>query len=116
MMYTAVALLLPVLPARRMEGGPLRKSMVSVLRAALEPPVVSAKNRDDDDRDLPVSDQENIQKSFVVPAGHKSLEIDNVWGSIEGGGDTAEKGALTVARTTRGETKDKREGAKKELT
>ena len=115
-MYTAIALLLPVLPARRMAGGPSRKSLVSVLRAALEPSVVSAKNRDDDERDLPVGDQENIQKSFVMPAGHKSLEIDNVWGSIEVVADTTDKVELTVARTTRAESKDKLERAKKEVT
>jgi hypothetical protein len=116
MLYTAVALLLPVLPARRMEGGRARKDFVSVWRSALEPPVVSAKNRDDDDRDLRVSDQENIQKSFVMPAGHKSLEIDNVWGSVEVVADTTDKVELTVARTTQAESKDKLERAKKEVT
>jgi DUF4097 and DUF4098 domain-containing protein YvlB len=115
-MYTAVALLLPMLPARKMEGGHSRKSLVSVLRAAFEPAVVSAKNRDDDDRDLPVGDQENVQKSFVMPAGHKSLEIDNVWGSIEVVADTTDKVELTVARTTQAESKDKLERAKKEVT
>src|SRR5690242_3335888 len=37
----------------------------------------------DSDRDLPVQEQETIQKSFSMSGiQHKSLEIDNVWGSI----------------------------------
>jgi hypothetical protein len=116
MMFTAVALLLPVLPAGQMSGRRSRKSVLSVLDAALEPVSVSAKNRDDDDGDMPVRDQENIQKSFTMPAGHKSLEIDNVWGSIEVVADTADKVELAVARTNQAESKDKLERAKKEVT
>jgi hypothetical protein len=111
--YAAVALLLPALPAGKMVSGHSRKSLLSVM---LEPVSVSAKNRDDDDRDLPVRDQENIQKSFAMPAGHKSLEIDNVWGSIEVVADTADKVELAVVRTTQAESKDKLERAKKEVT
>jgi hypothetical protein len=82
----------------------------------LEPVSVSANNLTDDDRDLPVRDQENIQKSFAMPAGHKSLEIDNVWGSIEVLADTTDKVELAVVRTTQAESKDKLERAKKEVT
>jgi hypothetical protein len=115
-MYIAVALLLPVLPAGKYTGKGSRKNVVGVLRAVLEPERVSAKNRDDDDRDLSVRDQENIQKSFVMPAGHKSLEIDNIWGSIEVVADTADKVELSVARTNQAESKEKLEKAKKEVT
>jgi hypothetical protein len=115
-MYMAVALLLPVLPAGKYTGKGSRKGVVSVLRAVLEPETVSAKDRDDDDRDMPVRDQENIQKSFAMPAGHKSLEIDNIWGSIEVVADTADKVELSVARTNQAESKDKLEKAKKEVT
>src|SRR5437899_13082144 len=39
---------------------------------------------DGSDRDLPVQEEETIQKSFsMAGVQHKSLEIDNVWGSIE---------------------------------
>jgi hypothetical protein len=115
MMYAAVALLLPILPANKMAsaGGHSRKSLLS---AVLEPMSVSAKNRDDDDRDFRVRDQENIQKSFAMPAGHKSLEIDNIWGSIEVVADTADKVELAVVRTTQAESKDQLERAKKEVT
>jgi hypothetical protein len=111
--YATVALLLPILPGGRMGSGHARKSL---LRAVLEPVSVSAKNRDDDDRDLPVRDQENIQKSFAMPAGHKSLEIDNVWGSIEVVADTVDKVELAVVRSTQAESKDKLDRAKKEVT
>ena len=111
--YAAVALLVPMLPAGKMASGRARKSLLS---AMFEPMSVSAKNRDDDDRDLPLRDQENIQKSFAMPAGHKSLEIDNVWGSIEVVADTTDKAELVVERTTQAESKDKLERAKKEVT
>jgi hypothetical protein len=111
--YAAVALLLPMLPGGKMGSGHSRKSLLS---AVLEPVSVSANNLTDDDRDLPVRDQENIQKSFAMPAGHKSLEIDNVWGSIEVLADTTDKVELAVVRTTQAESKDKLERAKKEVT
>src|ERR1700740_2492314 len=38
----------------------------------------------DSDRDLPVEEQETIEKSFsMAGVEHRSLEIDDVWGSIE---------------------------------
>jgi hypothetical protein len=119
MMYAAVALLLPVLPANKMAGagGRSRKSIVRALYSVLEPETVSAKGRDDDDRYLSARDEEKIQKSFTLPAaGHKSLEIDNVWGSIEVVADTTDKVELTVARTNQAESKEKLERAKKEVT
>src|SRR5580658_2043871 len=119
MVYVAVALLLPVLPASRMAGagGRSRRSIVRSLYSVLEPETVSAKGRDDDDRYLSARDEEKIQKSFTLPAaGHKSLEIDNVWGSIEVIADTADKVELSVARTNQAESKEKLEKAKKEVT
>jgi hypothetical protein len=117
MIYVAVALLLPVLPADKMAGGHSRKSIVRVLLGMLGPETVSAKSRDDDDRYLSSRDEEKIQKSFTLPAaGQKSLEIDNVWGSIEVVADTTDKVDLTVQRTNRAESKNKLELAKKEVT
>jgi hypothetical protein len=119
MMYVAVALLLPAIPATKMAGpgGRSRRSIVRSLYSVLEPETVSAKGRDDDDRYLSSRDEEKIQKSFTLPAaGHKSLEIDNVWGSIEVIADTTDKVELTVARTNQAESKEKLERAKKEVT
>ena len=114
--YAAAALLLPILPAKRTAGGHA-SSLLNFVRAALAPEAVSAKTRDDDDAEYPVRDQENIQKSFPMPAtGQKSLEIDNVWGSIEVSADSSDKVELTVQRTTRAESKEMLEKAKKEVT
>ena len=116
-MYAAVALLLPVLPANKLAGARSRKSIGSALLGMLGPETVSAKGRDDDDRYLNARDEEKIQKSFTLPAaGQKSLEVDNVWGSIEVIADTTDKVELTVARTNEAESKEKLERAKKEVT
>jgi hypothetical protein len=115
--YVTAALLLPVTPASKMARAGSRKSIAGALLGMLGPETVSAKSRDDDDRYLASRDEEKIQKSFPLPAaGHKSLEIDNVWGSIEVIADTADKVEMTVARTNRAESKEKLERAKKEVT
>lgn len=117
MVYAAIALLLPVLPASKAPGTHARTSILMALRAAAEPGTVFANSRDDSDRDWPVSDQENIQKTFAMPSsGARSLEIDNVLGSIEVVADTTDKVEMTVARKTRAESKDELEKAKKEVT
>ncbi len=116
-LYVAVALLLPVRPASKIAGERPRRSIASALLGALGPEAVSAKGRDDDDRYLSSRDEERIQKSFTLPAaGQKSLEIDNVSGSIEVVADTTDKVELTVARTNQAESKEKLERAKKEVT
>jgi hypothetical protein len=119
MVYAGVALLLPVMPSNRLTGAGSRskRSIVRSLYSMLEPETVSANGRDDDDRYLSSRDEEKIQKSFTLPAaGQKSLEIDNVWGSIEVVADTTDKVELTVARTNQAESKEKLERAKKEVT
>ncbi|HKW36069.1 MAG TPA: hypothetical protein VJN92_23910 [Candidatus Acidoferrum sp.] len=69
------------------------------------------------DRDLPVQEQETIQKTFSMSGTqHRSLEIDNVWGSIEVVGTNSDQVQLTVNKSTRAETKDKLEQARKEVT
>ncbi len=117
MVYAVAMLLLPAMLANKMAGGRSRKSIVRSLYSVLEPETVSAKGRDDDDRYLSARDEEKIQKSFPMPAaGQKSLEIDNVWGSIEVIADTTDKVELTVARTNQAESKEKLERAKKDVT
>ena len=117
MIYAAAALLLPVLPANKMASGHSRKSIASAWLATVGPETVSAKGRDDVDRYFNARDEEKIQKSFTMPAtGQKSLEIDNIWGSIEVVADTPDKVDVTVQRTNRAESKEKLEKAKKEVT
>lgn len=71
----------------------------------------------DFDRDLPVQEKETMQKAFsMAGAQHRSLEVDNVWGSIEVVGTDSDQVQLTVNKSTRAETKDKLEQARKEVT
>jgi hypothetical protein len=71
----------------------------------------------DSNHDLPVQAQETIQKSFsMAGATHKSLEVDNVWGSIEVVGTNSDQVQLTVNKSTRAKSKDKLEQASKEVT
>jgi hypothetical protein len=78
------------------------------------PEAIAAVSRDSDD--FRTHDEETIQKSFAMPAGRKSLEIDNIWGSIEVIADTTDKVELSVARSNRAESKERLEKAKKEVT
>jgi hypothetical protein len=52
----------------------------------------------------------------MAGAAHKSLEVDNVWGSIEVVGTSSDQLQLTVNKSTRAESKDKLEQARKEVT
>ena len=71
----------------------------------------------DSDRDFAVQKQETIQKTFSMSGvSHKSLEIDNVWGSIEVLGTNSDQVQLTVNKSIRAESKDKLEKARKEVT
>ena len=67
--------------------------------------------------DFAVQDHETIQKSFSMSASaHKSLEIDNIFGSIEVTGDVSNDVQLVVQKTLRAESKDSLERARKEVT
>jgi hypothetical protein len=69
------------------------------------------------DRDLPIEEQETIQKSFsMAGVQHRSLEIDNVWGSIEVVGTNSDQAQLTVKKFVRAESKEKIEQARREVT
>jgi hypothetical protein len=71
----------------------------------------------DGNSDMPVHDHQTISKSFSVSgAAHKSLEIDNVFGSIEVIGGASDQIELVVEKTLRAESKDALERARKEVT
>lgn len=71
----------------------------------------------DSDRDLPVQAQETIEKSFsIAGARRKSLEVDNVWGSIEIAGTSSDLVQLVVNKSIRAESQDKLAQARKEVT
>jgi DUF4097 and DUF4098 domain-containing protein YvlB len=73
---------------------------------------------DNDEPGLTQREQETIEKTFAMPAaaGRRTLEIDNVWGSIEVVGTTSDRAQLTVNKTIRAESKAKIEQAKKNVT
>jgi hypothetical protein len=71
---------------------------------------------DHDEFGLNVRAEEKIEKSFAMPAAHRSLEIDNVWGSIEVVGTSSDQARLTVNKSIRAESKEKLEQARKDVT
>jgi hypothetical protein len=94
-----------------------RIKVAGPLLLELHLPPVFPMSFDDSERDLPVQEQETIQKSFsMAGVQHRSLEIDNVWGSIEVVGTNSDQAQLTVKKSVRAESKDKLEQAQKEVT
>jgi hypothetical protein len=73
---------------------------------------------DNDEPRLTEHEQEKIEKTFTMPAGagRRTLEIDNVWGSIEVVGTASDTVQLTVNKSIRAESKGKIEQARKEVT
>jgi Uncharacterized conserved protein len=72
-------------------------------------------HNDDDDADMPVKEQETIRKSFTLAGAERSLEIDNVWGSISVKGGSSDQVQVLVNKSIRAETKEALEQAKKEV-
>lgn len=79
-------------------------------------PVISVHNDDDWDSGQTVKDQETIRKTFSLPAGERSLEIDNVTGFIEVSGSETDQVQVVVNKTLRAESQEKLEKARKEVT
>src|SRR6202158_1705442 len=73
---------------------------------------------DHEDHSFTEHEQEKIEKSFAMPAGagRRTLEIDNVWGSIEVVGTASDRAQLTVNKSIRAESKGKIEQARKDVT
>src|SRR6266478_6205635 len=73
---------------------------------------------DHEDASFTEHEQEKIEKSFAMPAsaGRRTLEIDNVWGSIEVVGTASDQAHVTVDKNIRAESKGKIDQAKKEVT
>ena len=69
------------------------------------------------DHEYTVKADEKIEKTFQMPAGaHKSLEIDNVFGSIEVTGTDSSDVQMVVQKSIRAESNESLERAKKEVT
>lgn len=79
-------------------------------------PVISvAMDDDDSDAGQPIKEQETIRKTFSLPAGERSLEIDNVTGFIEVTGSQTDQVQLVVNKMIRAQSKEKLEAARKEV-
>ena len=109
-----------VTPVAIPEPMPIPRPVINISpspRVEVSPHFAFPMTHGDSDRDLPVQEQETIQKSFSMSgAAHKSLEIDNIWGSIEVVGTNSDQVQLTVNKSTRAESKDKLEQGRKEVT
>ena len=114
--YGAALLLLPLWPATSRPITRSARNVLKSLRLALQLKYASADLLDDSDSDLPVRDHETIQKSFSLSASHKSIEVDNVFGSIEVVGGPSDQVQLVVNKTIRAESKNALELARKEVT
>ena len=114
--YGAALLLLPLWPATSRPITRSARNVLKSLRLALQLKYASADLLDDSDSDLPVRDHETIQKSFSLSAAHKSIEVDNVFGSIEVVGGPSDQVQLVVNKTIRAESKNALELARKEVT
>ena len=68
--------------------------------------------------DMPEKEQETIRKTFTFPAGavHRTLEIDNVFGSINVIGSQSNDVQLVVNKTIRAESKSRLEEARRKVT
>jgi hypothetical protein len=92
------------------------KKAVSFVSHAIQIRSAYAATRDEDESSLPVHDHEMIQKSFpLTGTEHRSIEVDNVFGSIEIVGGTGNQVELVVDENTRAESKDALALAHKEV-
>jgi hypothetical protein len=109
-----------VTPVPIPQAMPIPRPVINIsqpLPVEIHVPSVFPVSVNDSDRDLPMQEQESIQKSFSMSGiQHRSLEIDNVWGSIEVVGTNSDQVQLTVKKSTRAESKDKLEQSRKEVT
>ncbi len=80
------------------------------------PPASATADHDDWNSELPLKEQETINKSFSLPAGERSLEIDNVNGGIEITGGETDQVQVVVNKTIRAADQEKLEQARKEVT
>jgi hypothetical protein len=77
-------------------------------------PVVTAQD-DESDSGMTLHEEETIRKTFSLAAGHRVLDVDNVFGSIEVTGAPGDQVQLVVNKTIRAESKERMEAAKKEV-
>src|SRR5262249_34302246 len=97
-------------------NGAVERDIARSVRASVRHSVHIHDN--DSDSEMPVREEETIQKAFAMTAGNvpRVLEVDNVFGSIDVVGIPGDQAQLVVKKTVRAETKEKIEQAKKDVT
>jgi hypothetical protein len=70
---------------------------------------------DDSDSSMNLHEQATIRKTFSLPAAHKTLEVDNVFGSIVVTGGAGDQVQLVVEKSLRAESQERMAAAKKEV-
>lgn len=84
-------------------------------KISFEQPVLAAD--EDDDFDMPVKQEETLRQEYPLAAtGDRVVDVDNVWGSIEVVGTTANQVQVVIKKTIRAESQAAMEKAKKEVT
>jgi hypothetical protein len=109
-----------------MVGAPLRQAMAQSAHEAMTvvPRHIAAHltntdftpNGDDWGSDYREQEQETIRKTFTLSGAHRTLEIDNVTGSIEVVGGDSDQVQLVVNKTLRAESKSKMAEARTKVT
>lgn len=98
-----------------------RKRRITIICSSLLLAVLAAQGAvarsqdDDDDSNLSLKEQETIRRTFNLSGAHKTLDIDNINGSIEVVGGQSDQVQLVVNKTIRAESKERMEAAKKEV-
>lgn len=101
--------------------GALAQSPEPEIRVSVHPhphPHPHVHVHDFEDSEMTVAEEETINKSFAMPASgeRRSVDVDDVWGSIHVTGGSSDQVQLVAKKTIRAESKDKLELAKKEVT
>ncbi len=100
-------------PRHALEGGPA----IIVTATAPEPEPHRMATAHSSDADYPVQEAETIRRTFdLAGAAQKSLDVDNVWGSIEVAGTDGNQIQLVITKTIRASTQQKLADAKREVT
>lgn len=103
-------------PAAAAAGTPRRERETAEVAVAASAAREALHEDDRWDSRYTVSDKETIRETFDLGAGARSIDVDNVTGSIEIVGTDGNQVTLVVQRTNRAETQRLLEEARKEVT
>ena len=89
--------------------------MVAAVIGYIAPLAKAASDRDWD-YSYPIKEQQTVKQAYpLAGTGKRSIEVDNIFGSIEVVGTSGDQVQMVVTETYRAETQEKLERAKKEV-